>query len=178
MHCTQRDRPSLKLNHLKKIRRALRKRVQLTPDASTAGDKVYYKRPDNKEWRGPGVVIGHDGSVVFVRHGGLLVRVHKCRLRLVHPTNGKRNCAHESPRLIMAVSAQCQWKLYSMDIKTAFLQGQTMDREVYITPPKEAKCNKIWRLNKSVYGLRDASLHWYNKVKSIMIENDGVLSTV
>lgn len=72
-----------------KIRRGLRKQVRTTPDTCTAGDKVYYKRPDNKKWRGPGVVIGQDGPVVFVQHGGLLVRIHKCRLRLVDPTNKK-----------------------------------------------------------------------------------------
>ena len=45
------------------------------------GDKVYYKRPDNKEWKGPGRVIDQDGTVVFVRHGGVVVRVHECRLQ-------------------------------------------------------------------------------------------------
>ena len=85
-------------------------------------------------------------------------------------------CAHESVRLIMAISAQNKWKLHSMDIKTAFLQGQTMDREVYIRPPKESKCDGIWRLNKCVYGLSDASLHWYYKVKSVMTENSGIMS--
>lgn len=56
------------------------------------GDKVYYKRVDSPEWRGPGVVIGQDGAVVFVRHGGTCVRVHYLRLRKVstvdqHPRN-------------------------------------------------------------------------------------------
>ena len=43
------------------------------------GDKVYYKRPGNKEWKGPGRVIGQDGKIVFVRHG-VVVRVHVCRI--------------------------------------------------------------------------------------------------
>lgn len=41
---------------------------------------VYYKRADSTEWKGPGVVIGQDGAIVFVRHGGILVRVHHSRL--------------------------------------------------------------------------------------------------
>ena len=48
-----------------------------------SGDKVYYKKPDGKEWKGPGVVIGVEGMVVFVRHGASLVRVHRCRLQKV-----------------------------------------------------------------------------------------------
>jgi transposase InsO family protein len=65
-----------------RIRRALRKQVRpYTGDKYQLGDKVYYKRPDNREWKGPGRVIGQDGKIVFVRHGGVLVRVHVCRLR-------------------------------------------------------------------------------------------------
>ena len=47
---------------------------------------MYYKRPDNREWKGPGRVIGQDGKMVFVRHGGVLVRVHVCRLRKCNET--------------------------------------------------------------------------------------------
>lgn len=46
-------------------------------------DKVYYKRVDCTEWKGPGVVIGQDGAVIFIRHGGIYVRVHRSRLRKV-----------------------------------------------------------------------------------------------
>ena len=38
-----------------------------------------------------------------------------------------------------------------MDIKTAFLQGQNIHREVYINPPREADSKGIWQLNKCVY---------------------------
>ena len=85
-------------------------------------------------------------------------------------------CAHESLRLIIAITAQRQWELHAMDIKTAFLQGQNMDREVYVAPPKEANSKGIWLLNKCVYGLSDASLYWYKKVKSVMLENGGSMS--
>ena len=47
-------------------------------------------------------------------------------------------------------------------MKSAFLQGDELDRELYIEPPaKEKKPNVIWRLNKAVYGLNDAPLKWY-----------------
>ncbi|CAC5425237.1 unnamed protein product [Mytilus coruscus] len=66
-----------------RIRRALRKQTRPSGISYQTGDKVYYKRPDNKEWKGPGIVIGQDGAVAFVRHGGMLVRVHQCRLTKV-----------------------------------------------------------------------------------------------
>ena len=48
----------------------------------------------------------------------------------------------------------------SIDIKTAFLQGEELTCEVYIIPPKELRRPGIvWRLKKFVYGLIDASLY-------------------
>ena len=37
---------------------------------------------DCVEWEGPGVVIGQDGVMIFVRHGGTYVRIHRSRLIL------------------------------------------------------------------------------------------------
>ena len=47
-----------------------------------------------------------------------------------------------------------------MNIKSVYLQGVPIDRELYMTPPKE----KILLLKKCTYGLSDAGLHWYLKV--------------
>lgn len=388
-----------------RIRRALRKQTRPTPDICRPGDKVFYKRPDSQKWRGPGVVIGEDGPVVFVRHGGSLVRVHKCRLRkdghpvshsqsestgtgesdthdtvnnetdddTVIPPNAsqqhgevsetesdhereehdcendhdatgrqenevceqlpvirqnftalklgdrisythsetgeniqakitsragkatgknstwynvkclmpenlegtelsvdvskvenlqvnehtgtdeqilvvddlrmdeakikeleswKQNgvytevedegqktistrwvcslkstpnglapkarlvargfeeysadlqtdsptCAHESLRVVLSVMACRQWEVHSMDIKTAFLQGVNIERDVFIKPPREAgREGKVWHLNKCVYGLNDASLHWYLRVKDVMTKCGAHISEV
>ena len=35
-----------------------------------------------------------------------------------------------------------------------------------------------WKLKKCVYGLADASLYWYNKVKEIMLGTGGNMSQV
>lgn len=66
-----------------RIKRALRKQLRTNDDRYETGDKVYYKRADCPQWKGPGVVIGQDGVVVFVRHGGTYVRVHHTRLRKI-----------------------------------------------------------------------------------------------
>ena len=59
----------------------MRKQIHSSPREFSPGEKIYYKRPDSQRWKGPGTVIGQDGPAVFVRHGGTLVRVHKCRLQ-------------------------------------------------------------------------------------------------
>lgn len=365
-----------------RIRRALKKQLRHNDEKYELGDKVFYKRVDCPEWKGPGVVIGQDGAVVFVRHGGTCVRVHQLRLRKVtqeheephiscekedgeeqrssdtyedieetnvesadndplsasenaaterqddvntnvktgqivtfrHAPNGgsqtakvlgragkatgkykswynlellkpaevagniaavdlsqledlqvqvqasssdtcedvfvtkdvtfdeaktseikswiqnevfeevedkgqkcistrwvctlketenglvpkarlvargfeelqvselqkdSPTCASESLRLLVAVSCQKQWQLHSMDIKSAFLQGLELSRDIFIKPPYEANSTgKLWKLRKCVYGLADASLYWYNRVKSIMIEAGGIISKV
>ena len=40
-----------------------------------------------------------------------------------------------------------------MDIKSAFLQGKSIQRDVFIKPPKEANTNKLWKLKTTVYEL-------------------------
>ena len=82
-------------------------------------------------------------------------------------------------RLIFAVLAQKGWLPHTMDIKTAFLQGQEIQRDIIIKPPNEAGVkSRLWKLKKCIYGLNDASLNWYKKVKSIMIGCGAKISSV
>ena len=69
-------------------------------------------------------------------------------------------------RIILAIAATNKWNISASDVKSAFLQGNELDRIVLVKPPKEAKLQKkLWRLRKCLYGLRDASKKWYEKVK-------------
>ena len=54
---------------------------------------------------------------------------------------------------LIALSSQKNWKLNAIDIKTAFLKGQSIIRNIYVVPPKEAKASSIWKLEKWIYGL-------------------------
>ena len=68
-----------------KIQRALHKQTRQTGAVYTTGDEVYYKRSDNNKWKGPAKVIGQDGPVVFIHHGGQLVKAHICRIQSTNP---------------------------------------------------------------------------------------------
>ena len=57
----------------------------------------------------------------------------------------------------MCLITSKKWQCNSLDVKTAFLQGKELEREVLVKPPQEAKTDKLQHLQKDVYGLADAS---------------------
>ena len=85
-------------------------------------------------------------------------------------------CSRESIRLVLAVIASKKWKLLGFDIRRAFLQGDEIDREVYLKPPPEANTNLIWKLCKCVYGLGDASRSFYLKLRNELLKLGAVQS--
>ena len=68
-----------------RIRRALRSKIRASEQVFQNGDLVFYKRDGKERWLGPGKVVFQDGKVVFVRHGGVFVRVSPNRLCKVKP---------------------------------------------------------------------------------------------
>ena len=67
-----------------RIRRALRNKVRASEQMFKTGDRVFYKREGKERWLGPGKVVFQDGKVVFVRHGGIFVRVLPNRLQKIY----------------------------------------------------------------------------------------------
>ena len=79
-------------------------------------------------------------------------------------------CSREGIRIFFATTAANGWKLHSMDVKGAFLQGKTIDRKVFLKPPKEANTNKVWQLVKCAYGLADAPRCWYLRIREELLK--------
>ncbi|CAB4060266.1 unnamed protein product [Lepeophtheirus salmonis] len=48
---------------------------------SQYGDIVFNNRNDDSKWKGTCEIIGKDGKVYFVRHGGCRIRCHVCMLQ-------------------------------------------------------------------------------------------------
>ncbi|KAK6178359.1 hypothetical protein SNE40_013155 [Patella caerulea] len=64
-------------------------------------------------------------------------------------------------------------------LKLHFFKGSRFLEKIYLRPLREAFCqNKVWLLNKCVYGLADASLKWYEKVKKTLVSCGGRMSHV
>ena len=64
-----------------KVRRALKAGVKQTRKEFNHGEKVYFKRPDRKEWSGPATVIGKDGKIVILKYGAYIVRAHEIHVQ-------------------------------------------------------------------------------------------------
>ena len=82
-----------------------------------------------------------------------------CTERTDSPT-----CTKSNLRLIIAISAAHKWRINSLDVQSAFLQGEELTRSIYLEPPVEANTDKLWKLNRCVYGLKQASRMWYLRV--------------
>ena len=84
------------------------------------------------------------------------------------PTNSP-TFSRETLRLLIALNVQNHWELSAVDIKTAFLRGRPVTRDVYVIPPKEANMSCIWKLKKCIYGLVDGSRNWYDSLKLFLL---------
>ena len=74
-------------------------------------------------------------------------------------------------RLFISLATLENWILKTTDIKSAFLQGKALERDIYVKPPKESKTpqNMIWKLKHGLYGLKDGARQFYDSVKEELL---------
>lgn len=86
-------------------------------------------------------------------------------IRKDSPTIGKN-----ALKVFLALAASNNWTVQTTDIKSAFLQGKRLDRDVYLTPPCEAEVpdGTIWKLVHCLYGLNDAARHFFQSVVEVL----------
>jgi transposase InsO family protein len=78
----------------------------------------------------------------------------------------------ESVRLLLVVAVHQGWQVHHMDVKSAFLNGELLE-EVYVSQPPgfvdDNHKNKVYRLHKALYGLRQAPRAWNAKLDSSLL---------
>jgi len=75
-------------------------------------------------------------------------------------------------RIFLSVAATKGWELHQMDVNNAFLYGD-LDEEIYMTMPPRFRAsnpNKVCRLCKSLYDLKQAPRQWFAKLSSNLLE--------
>ncbi|KAK2350959.1 putative mitochondrial protein [Trifolium repens] len=79
----------------------------------------------------------------------------------------------ESIRLLLGVACILKFKLYQMDVKSAFLNGY-LQEEVYVEQPKgfvdPEHPNYVYKLKKALYGLKQAPRAWYERLTQFLEE--------
>jgi hypothetical protein len=87
----------------------------------------------------------------------------------------------EAIRILLAFAASKGFKLYQMDVKSAFLNG-VIQEEVYVRQPPGFESPKypdrVYKLSKALYGLKQASRAWYARLKTFLLEHGYVLGSV
>jgi hypothetical protein len=80
----------------------------------------------------------------------------------------------ESIRILLAYATYYGFKLYQMDMKSAFLNGPIKE-EVYVeqSPGFEDSeyPNHVYKLSKALYGLKQAPRAWYECLRDFLITN-------
>jgi hypothetical protein len=78
-----------------------------------------------------------------------------------------------SLRLILSIAAAKNLEMIQLDVKTAFLYG-ILDEEIYMQQPEgfvvPGREQEVCRLNKSIYGLKQASRVWNIKFNEFLIK--------
>jgi hypothetical protein len=80
----------------------------------------------------------------------------------------------ESIRILLAYATYHGFKLYYMDVKSAFLNG-LIKEEVYVEQPPGFEDseypNHVYKLSKALYGLKQAPRAWYECLRDFLITN-------
>jgi hypothetical protein len=88
---------------------------------------------------------------------------------------------HEAIKILLAIAASKGFKIYQMNVKSAFLNGVTQE-EIYARQPlgfeNPKYPDRVYKLSKTLYGLKQASRAWYARLKTFLLEHGYVMESV
>jgi hypothetical protein len=87
----------------------------------------------------------------------------------------------EAIRILLAFATSKGFKLYQMDVKSAFL-NDVIQEEVHVRQPpgfENSKYpNRVYKLSKALYGLKQVPRVWYARLKMFLLEHGYVMGSV
>ncbi|WVZ90151.1 hypothetical protein U9M48_036478 [Paspalum notatum var. saurae] len=143
--------------------------VEPPPNCLPIGTKWVFK---NKQ--------GEDGMVV--RNKARLVAQGFCQKKGIDYEETFASVARlEAIRILLAFAASKGFKLQQMDVKSAFLNG-FIEEEIYVRQPSGIESarfpDRVYKLRKAVYGLKQALRVWYARLKSFLLKSGFVMGSV
>ncbi|GJW85062.1 retrovirus-related pol polyprotein from transposon TNT 1-94 [Tanacetum coccineum] len=87
----------------------------------------------------------------------------------------------ESIRILLSYACALDFKLFQMDVKSAFLNG-FINEKVYVAQPPVfidfKKPDHVYKLKKALYGLKQAPKAWYDRLKAFLIKHEYKMGMV
>jgi hypothetical protein len=87
----------------------------------------------------------------------------------------------EAIRIFLAYAAHKNFKVYQMDVKSAFLNG-ILEEEVFVKQPPGFESKEhpdhVYKLHKALYGLKQAPRTWYDTLSSYLLKNKFVRGVI
>jgi CRISPR/Cas system Type II protein with McrA/HNH and RuvC-like nuclease domain len=87
----------------------------------------------------------------------------------------------EAIRILLAFSVAKGFKLYQMDVKSAFWNG-VLEEEVFVRHPpgfeSEKYPHRVYKLRKALYGLKQAPRAWYGRLRGFLFERGFEMGNV
>ncbi|GKV39929.1 hypothetical protein SLEP1_g47623 [Rubroshorea leprosula] len=88
---------------------------------------------------------------------------------------------HDTIKLLFAISAQNDWKVYHMDVKSAFLNG-FLEEEIYIEQSEgflvHGSEDMVYKLHKALYGMKQAPRAWYSRIDAYLMQQGSDVQTM
>jgi hypothetical protein len=88
---------------------------------------------------------------------------------------------HEVIRILLAFATIKGFKLYQMNVKSAFLNS-VIQKEVFVRQPpcfeNPEYPNRVYKLSKALYGLKQAPQAWYAGLKTFLLEHGYIMESV
>lgn len=77
-------------------------------------------------------------------------------------------------RILLSLATNFNWNLNQFDVKNAFLHN-TLNEEIYMEIPPGFKDsendNKVCRLKKTLYGLKQSPKAWFGRFAQLMLKS-------
>ncbi|RVW68068.1 Retrovirus-related Pol polyprotein from transposon TNT 1-94 [Vitis vinifera] len=125
--------------------------VEASKDIKPIGCKWVYKKK-----------IGADGKVETYK-ARLVAKGYRQKEGIDYDETFSPVAMLKSIRILLAIAAYYDYEIWQMDVKTAFLNGK-LKEDVYMTQPEGytsmSDHKKVCKLQRSIYGLKQASRSW------------------
>ncbi|GKV16599.1 hypothetical protein SLEP1_g27221 [Rubroshorea leprosula] len=123
--------------------------------------------------------LNPDGSI-HKHKARLVVKRYAQQPRVDYEQTYAPVARHDTIRLLIALAANFGWKLFHMDVKSAFLNG-VLQEEIYVEQPPgleiAGKEDYVYKLNKALYGLKQAPRAWYCRIDDYLMSQGFRTST-